>query len=160
VTLEAAMFRLSVTPGIELQQIEARDATALFALVERNRAYLRQWLPWVDQSHFADDTRDFIMSALSQYHANRGPNMAIWIDGAIAGAVGCHPIDWANRSCSLGYWIEAGHQGKGIVSKCCARLIDYLFEDLKLHRVVIQCGTGNTRSCAVPGLGYAGAELA
>ena len=26
----------------------------------------------------------------------------------------------------------------------------YLFDDLALHRVTIQCGTGNQRSCAIP----------
>ena len=25
-----------------------------------------------------------------------------------AGSIGCHPIDWPNRSCSIGYWLDAG----------------------------------------------------
>jgi ribosomal-protein-serine acetyltransferase len=29
-------------------------------------------------------------------------------------------------------------------------MLDYLFEELGLHRVEIRCGTGNTRSCAIP----------
>jgi ribosomal-protein-serine acetyltransferase len=144
------MFRLQVTPEIELRQIESRDAEQLFELTERNRAYLREWLPWVDHSHSTEDTRRFITGALSQYHANRGPNGAIWLDGAIVGSVGCHPIDWANHACSIGYWLDSGQQGKGIISKCCAALIDYLFDEMKLHRVVIQCGVGNTKSCAIP----------
>ena len=144
------MFHLGVTPEIELRQVEERDAEPLFALTERNRAYLRQWLPWVDHTHSPEDTRRFIMGALSQYHSNRGPSAAIWIRGAAAGSVGCHPIDWANRTCSIGYWLDAAQQGKGIVSQCSAALIDYLFDEMKLHRVVIQCGVGNTKSCGIP----------
>jgi ribosomal-protein-serine acetyltransferase len=29
-------------------------------------------------------------------------------------------------------------------------MLDYLFDELGLHRVEIRCGTGNTRSCAIP----------
>ncbi len=144
------MFRLRVEAGLELRQMEDRDAEALFSITERNRVYLRQWLPWVDHSHSADDTRRFIAQVLDQYHADRGPNAAIWIDGMIAGSVGCHPIDWSNRNCSIGYWLDAGRQGQGIITKCCTALIDYLFHEMRLHRVVIQCATGNTRSCAIP----------
>lgn len=143
-------FYLEVAPGIELRQVQLADADALFALTDRNREYLREWLPWVDNTRSVNDTRNFIVSALAQFEAGHGPNAAIWVDGAIAGSVGCHPIDWANRSCSIGYCIDAVHQRKGIVSRSTERLIDYLFGEMRLHRVVIQCGTGNHKSCAIP----------
>jgi RimJ/RimL family protein N-acetyltransferase len=78
------------------------------------------------------------------------PNCGIWVDGGFAGSIGCHAIDWANRNCSLGYWVDATHQDKGIATKCCASILHYFFEELDLQRVVIQCATGNTRSCAIP----------
>lgn len=144
------MFRLQVTPEIEIRQLEERDADTLFALTEVYRAYLREWLPWVDHTHTVEDTKYFIAGALQQFHAGKGPNCAIWLDGGIAGAIGCHPIDWANRACSIGYWVASEFQGRGIVTQCSSALLDYLFHELGLHRVVIQCGTGNHRSCAVP----------
>lgn len=144
------MFHLDVAPGLELRQFEMRDAEALFAVADRNRAYLREWLPWVDKTHSAEEIRDFIAARLEQYEANQGPNAAIWVDGEIAGAIGCHPIDWANRHCSIGYWLDGARQGRGIMTHCCAVLLDYLFDDMALHRVTIQCGTANHRSCAVP----------
>ena len=36
------------------------------------------------------------------------------------------------------------------MTSSCAALLDYLFGELELHRVTIQCGTGNRRSCAIP----------
>ncbi len=144
------MFRLAVAPGLELRQFEMRDAERLFAVADRNRMHLRQWLPWVDRTHSASEVRDFIAGRLDQFEANLGPNAAIWQGGEIAGSVGCHPIDWANRHCSLGYWIDAACQGKGVITQCCAALIGYLFEEMGLHRVTIQCGTENRKSCAIP----------
>jgi ribosomal-protein-serine acetyltransferase len=143
-------FRRTVAPGIEMRQFEPRDAAAVFAVVDRNREHLRQWLPWVDRTHSAEDIRQFILRVQAQFEADQGPNAGVWVAGALAGNVGCHPIDWSNRNCSLGYWIDAAQQGKGVITSCCATMLDYLFNELRLHRVEIRCGTGNTRSCAIP----------
>jgi len=144
------MFRRTVAPGIEMRQLEPRDAETAFAVVERNREHLRQWLPWVDGTHSPEDIRQFILRVQAQFEADQGPNAGVWVDGVFAGNVGCHPIDRANRSSSLGYWIDAAQQGKGVITRCCAAMLDYLFDELRLHRVEIRCATGNTRSCAIP----------
>jgi ribosomal-protein-serine acetyltransferase len=144
------MFRRIVARGIELRQFEGTDAEPLFALVERNREYLRQWLPWVDATRSADEIRLFFARATAQFEEGLGPNCGIWLDNELAGAIGCHPIERPDRSCSLGYWISAGHQGKGAITRCCRNLLDYLFGEVGLHRVEIRCGTGNLRSCAIP----------
>jgi ribosomal-protein-serine acetyltransferase len=139
-----------MAPGIEMRQFEPRDAETVFTVVDRNREHLRQWLPWVDRTHSPEDIRQFILRVRAQFEADQGPNAGVWVDGAFAGNLGCHPIDWRNRNCSLGYWIDAAQQGKGVITRCCAAMLDYLFEELRLHRVEIRCGTGNTRSCAIP----------
>ena len=144
------MFRRRVADGIELRQFEWEDAEILFALVDRNRKHLRQWLPWVDGTRSADDIRLFFSRVTAQFEQGLGPNFGIWLEGALAGAVGCHPIDRPDRSCSLGYWIAAGHQGNGTITRCCRHLLDYLFDEAGLHRVELRCGTGNRRSRAIP----------
>jgi ribosomal-protein-serine acetyltransferase len=144
------MFRRTVADGVELKQFAWEDADALFAVVARNRQHLRRWLPWVDQTRSADDIRQFLSRVTAQFEAGLGPNCGIWLEGVLAGNVGCHPINRAHRSCSLGYWIEAGHQGRGVMTRCCRHLLDYLFDEAGLHRMEIRCGAGNTRSCAIP----------
>ncbi len=145
------MFRRTVAPGIEIKLFEPCDAEAVIAVVDRDRAYLREWLPWVDGTHSAGDVRHFIDEVVSpQWADNRGPQCGIWVDGSFAGSIGCHAIDWTNRACSLGYWIESRRQGQGIVTRCVSGMLDYLFETQRLHRVVIQCAAGNHRSCAIP----------
>jgi len=144
------VFVRHVAPGIELRLFQMRDTTALFEAIERDRQYLREWLPWVDYTAAPDDVRNFIHRVHTQFDANQGPQTAIWVDGFIAGALGCHPIDWPNRQCSIGYWIGMSRQGRGIMTRACSAFLDYLFHDLGLHRVTIHCGVGNTKSCAIP----------
>ncbi|MGA2269803.1 MAG: GNAT family protein [Bryobacteraceae bacterium] len=144
------MFRRAVAPGIEMKQFEPGDAEMVFTVVDRNRAHLRQWLPWVDRTHSPEDIRQFIFRVQAQLEAGQGPNAGVWVNGVFAGNVGCHPINWPNRNCSLGYWIDAAQQGKGVITRCCAAMLDYLFDEMRLNRAEIRCGTRNTRSCAIP----------
>jgi ribosomal-protein-serine acetyltransferase len=144
------MFHRPVGPGIELRLFDLGDIDTVFATVERNRAYLREWLPWVDRTHSPLDIREFINRVRTQYGNDQGPQCGIWVEGELAGCIGCHPIDWSNRHCSIGYWVEESRRGQGIVTRSCQVMLDHLFCDLGLHRVVIQCGTGNHRSCAIP----------
>src|ERR1035441_1030265 len=140
------MFSRRVAPGIEIRLFEINDAEPIFAVVERNRAYLREWLPWVDFTASPYDLRNFIVKVREQLSSGRGPQCGLWIDGAFAGSIGCHPIDWANRNCNIGYWIGERYRRKGIVTRCCQSLLDYLFDDLGLHRVTIQCGVLDRKS--------------
>lgn len=143
-------FRREVAEGIEIRLLENSDAETVFATVERNREYLREWLPWVDRTRSAWDIREFIRRARDKFETGQAPDAGIWIGGVFSGSIGSHAIDWANRSTSVGYWIDSVRQGRGVVTRCCATLLDYLFGDLLLHRVEIRCGTGNARSSAVP----------
>jgi len=144
------MFVREVAPGIELRLFQPEDAEEVFAAVQRSREYLREWLPWVDFTESPHDIRSFIQRVHYQFEANQGPQAALRVEGKIAGSVGCHPIDWPNRHCGIGYWLEPSYQGRGIITRACANLLDYLFDEVGIHRVTIQCGTGNHRSCAIP----------
>src|SRR5260370_22165634 len=144
------MFHRTVNPGVEMRQFRMEDAEPTFAVVDRHRDYLREWLPWVDQTHSPAEVREFIARATAQYDAGQGPQCAIWVEGALAGSLGCHPIDWDNRNAAIGYWIDPALQGRGVVTRCSVAMLDYLFAEMGLHRVEIRCGTGNARSCAIP----------
>lgn len=156
-------FHLPVAPGIELRQWELEDADACFEAAMRSRASLGEWLPWIEHTHSPEDIRNYIRRVvIPQRENNQGPNCAIWIDGAVGGGCGCHPIDWPNRSCSLGYWLDERFRGRGVMTRAVAALVNILFEELKLHRVTIRCATGNTKSCAIPerlGFRQEGVEL-
>ena len=58
---------LLVEQGLELRQIRLDDAEDLFAAVDANREYLREWLPWLDGTNNVDDETSFIASTLEEY---------------------------------------------------------------------------------------------
>lgn len=144
------MFTFRIRDGIEMKLHEERHAPALFEAVERNRDYLREWLPWVDLTHSPDDTRKFIQTSLQQFADNAGFAAGIWEGDECIGAIGTHRLDWANRKTEIGYWLAEAQQGRGIITDACRATVHHAFREWKLNRVEIHCATGNAKSCAIP----------
>lgn len=107
---------IRIDEDTELRIYEGRHAQEVAELVDQNRAYLRQWLPWLDNSRTVEDSKAFIKNSLQQFANNEGFQMGIWYKGKLVGGIGYHPIDWANRKVEIGYWLAETHQGKGLGS--------------------------------------------
>ncbi len=141
---------IKINPVLELRLLAEHDAAAMYLLVDSNRAYLREWLPWVDYTRSVKDERAFIHNTRIQYQNNVSFSYAIWYQEQIVGTIGYNQIDWANRKVDIGYWLAAQYQGKGIMTRSCYALVGYAFDDLKLNKVEIRCAIGNMHSCAIP----------
>lgn len=135
--------------GVELQPMSLLHAERLYALIDRNRARLRQWLPWVQTSFNLDDLVAFI-NGREQDNAERiSLTTVIFVDGRMCGSVGLHAIEKRDRHTSIGYWIDRGFEGRGIMTRACRAIVDAGFRDYGLHRIVIECASGNARSSAI-----------
>jgi ribosomal-protein-serine acetyltransferase len=146
----ASVFALAIDDTTLLELLQEEHAQEAFALVESNRARLRERLPWLDHNTSADDTRAFARMSLERFARRMGVTCAIRHRGAIVGVADLHELDLQNRRAAIGYWIDGGHEGKGLVTRSAAALIGHAFRDLRLHRVEIKCEPGNTRSAAIP----------
>lgn len=144
------MFRLPVDETLSLQLLEPRDAVELYALIEANREYLGRWLPWVEETVGPADTHAFIERSLTRFAAGNGFDTGIREDGRLLGCLGLHYVARPAGVTEIGYWVEAGAQGRGIASRAVAGLLPYLFRDLDLHRVELRIDPANDRSRALP----------
>ncbi len=132
--------------GITVRTFTPDDAGELFALVDANRARLREWMVWEPTTRGPDDTRAFIERSLASETDAEGNG--IWVDGRIAGSVGLS-VDTVSNSGEIGYWIDAEHEGKGIVTRVCETFFDFAFDELGLHRMELHAAADNARSRAV-----------
>ena len=81
---------------------------------------------------------------------NRGFQTVIRFRGSLAGVVGHHRVDWANRSVALGYWLAADAQGHGVMTESCRAFVRHAFDVWTLNRVEIRCAVENVKSRAIP----------
>ena len=142
-------MRFDIAPNLSLQLLQPDDADLLFEVVDRNRAHLRQWLPWLDRNTTRVHSRAFIESIHHQLDAGKGFACGVFWDNSLAGLCGFHEIDTHNQSVVIGYWLAEAFQGNGIISRCTAFFIDYAFTELGLQRVDIPVAERNIRSRAV-----------
>ena len=118
-------------------------------MIAANRAHLAEWLPWA-ASHGFEDSVEYLRRKDLQVATNDGFEVAIVLDGRIVGGTGFHRVDWVNRATSIGYWLAAEAQGRGLMSAAVGALLDHAFGPMELHRVVIEVVVGNERSAAIP----------
>lgn len=144
------MFPADIDELTQLALLELRHADEIFQVVGAHRNDLREWLPWVDGSQSADNTRDFIRTWIEKREAGDGFAAGIWHAGSFAGGIGLHAIDYNNLSTSIGYWLAPPFRGRGYITKACRRVLDHAFGELNLNRVEIHCAVENERSRAVP----------
>jgi ribosomal-protein-serine acetyltransferase len=142
-TLPPRLEELGLRPLVEA------DARELHALVEANRAHLARWLPWAANQKLPE-TEKFIAQTQAQVARNDGFQVCIAPDGPIVGMVGFHSVDWANRSTTIGYWLDEDREGRGIMTTAVRALVDHAFEEWSLHRIEIHCAPANHRSRAIP----------
>jgi ribosomal-protein-serine acetyltransferase len=143
--------RLDLPGGACLRAFEESDAAELFALTDRHRAHLEPWLPWVPLTTSPDDSLEFIRMTRRQLDDEAGMQLALVdADGAIAGVAGFHAFDWQNRATTIGYWLAADRQGRGLMTAAVRALVDHAFGGRGLHRVEIAAAVDNARSRAIP----------
>ena len=145
------MFSYKIDRESELRLIEPPHAAELNALVENNFDHLREWSGWLKERHRAvERTSDWIAHNLVRFTSGDGFEIGIWHRDRMAGQIGYNYLDRQNRKTEIGYWLGEQFQGKGLVTRSCAALIDNAFNNLEMNRVEIRCGAENHKSRCVP----------
>ena len=133
--------------GAILRRLVLDDLEELWAVVERERERLGVWMPWIERTSTIDDERVWLESVCSNERSLEG--CGLFVDGAYVGGVGLMP-DTFGIAAEIGYWIDAAHEGRGLVTRAVRALIAIGFEELHLNRIVIRSGVDNHRSRAIP----------
>ncbi|UOD91110.1 GNAT family N-acetyltransferase [Staphylococcus haemolyticus] len=144
------MFGYEVNEHVTLKILEEREAEQLFKLVDSNRDYLGEFLPFVEYTTEVAHSKKFIQSALEQFTRCDGFHCGIWYDDELVGVIGLHYLDLVNKRTSIGYYLAKNFQKKGIMTACTKVLIRYVFEEFDINRVEIQMSTRNPKSKAIP----------
>jgi ribosomal-protein-serine acetyltransferase len=139
------LLHLSVDQDLHLRQATPQDAAALYQIIDSQRAYLRQWLPFIDMSNSVSVTELYLKSMTRT--GNTSDLLFIMVyQEKVAGLIGFKEMDTFNKKLEIGYWLSEKLQGNGIVRRSCKELVTYAFQVLKMNRVQLKVGIGNSRS--------------
>src|SRR5258706_3499647 len=130
--MENLLFKPITDGEIELRQLTMPDAETFFNLTDKNRAYLREWLPWLDMTKTVEDTKKFIQGSMNNASLEKAADFGIYYQGILVGVIGFHEINKTDKKTTIGYWLDKDSQGKGIMTKASKMLIEFVFKVLQL----------------------------
>ena len=125
------------------------DAPVLAELQRGNRDFLAPWDPARDDSWFtADVQRAIIRTARAEHEQGRClPHVILDEAGRVAGRITLSGIvRGAFQSCSMGYWLDEAHGGRGLASAAVRHVAQLAFGELRLHRIQAETLPHNVRS--------------
>lgn len=138
---------------LEIARLE--HASELYAIVDENRNYLSEWLPWPEATVSIADTISFLESADKQLLIGTGVHYVIKYHGSIAGVIGFYHIDLEKRLATLGFWLGEKYQGQGIMTRASKKITKTAIQRHGIIKIEIRCAVENIKSRRVPErLGY------
>ena len=114
------------------------DAAALETLLRVNREFLAPWEPVRPDDYVTlAGQQAAIAEVLARYRDGSAvPHVIVDSSGRIVGRITLNGIVRGPfQSCSVGYWVGAADNGRGLASAAVADIIRVAFGELGLHRI-------------------------
>ncbi|MGB4413862.1 MAG: GNAT family protein [Paludibacter sp.] len=97
-------------------------------------------MPFVDLTNTIAFTQNLIAGYLNSDRVN------ITCANTFVGLVGLKDTDLINNKTEIGYWLSESFQHKGIITRSCKSLMDYVFKIFGMNRVQLKAATENFKS--------------
>ncbi len=133
------------TPRLTLRRMMVADSSDMYEYAGRQDVtkYLT-WYPHPDR----DYTREYLQYIGNRYAAGMFYDWAVIYepDCKMVGTCGFTSFNCSSDSAEVGYVLNPEYWGKGIAAEALTRVLQFAFENLKLHRVEAKFIEGNQRS--------------
>ncbi|MFE2292599.1 GNAT family N-acetyltransferase [Streptomyces sp. NPDC059452] len=136
---------MTLTDGeIVLRPIKMRDQRVWREVNRRNRDWLRPWEATVPPPAPGGPVaqrptyRQMVRHLRAEAHAGRMLPFAIEYEGRLVGQLTVAGITWGSM-CSghIGYWVDQGVAGRGVMPTAVALAVDHCFRSVGLHRIEV-----------------------
>ncbi|WP_316520496.1 GNAT family N-acetyltransferase [Kitasatospora brasiliensis] len=149
--------RLRLPGGLWLRRCRSSHAAALNQAVRADLDHLRPWMAWAAEAPSRAQTAELTRAGAAAWEAGTDFMYVAGLDeepGRVIGAFGLHGRIGPG-ALELGYWVAAGHIGRGIATAAAGALTEAALALPGITRVEIRCDLANVASAAVPRkLGY------
>lgn len=146
--MKAVLFEIKIDENLSLVIPDLVNAPGIFSLIDKDREHLRTWLPWVDSTTTADDTRKNLTERIEGFNQKKQASFYGTLNGEIVASAGF--ISLEDGVGEIGYWLLSNYSGRGLMASFVKKCVEYGFGELGLKKVVIKCAEGNSKSAAIP----------
>ena len=135
---------------VRLARPGMQEAMARF-LHDNFEGHLDRWSPPATTAFFTEAFwRDRLAIAVEEFHAGRAARFVLQpgaADGPVVGTCNyTNIVRGPFLACHLGYQIARSHEGQGLMTEALRATNDFVFSELKLHRIMANYRPENERS--------------
>jgi [ribosomal protein S5]-alanine N-acetyltransferase len=144
-------FQTALTGDVTLRELSKDDADALADAYVRNREHLAPWEPERPEEFYtAEWHRERLWAQVLENSSGRALYTVLESDGRIVGRLNLTDVvHGAFENGHLGYWIDAGLTGRGLMTRAVEAMVAHSRDGLGLHRLQAATLPHNTASQAV-----------
>lgn len=127
------------TERLVVRKYKKGDGQHLFALVERNNNCQFLWANVEEVASLKTKTEAEIMVRKheAEWVGRLRFVMGVWLkdENKCVGQIWIEPDKWDVPSFEIGWFVDGGYEGMGIAAESARRCLEFLFDNLKAHRV-------------------------
>ncbi|MPM28323.1 putative ribosomal N-acetyltransferase YdaF [bioreactor metagenome] len=135
--------------GLILKDLAPDQAEGFFEHIEANRPRYSDTIPFVSRTHSVEAMRENICRNLKRQEEGISELYTLWDGERMAGYFLIREMEKEAGWAEIGYMIGADWQGKGLTLQICRLLIEELFNDHGMTKIVICCNDDNLASIGV-----------
>ncbi len=137
------------TPRFVLRPFRRRDATSVHEAVLASLPELSAYLPWANERYAKSVTHQYIRESASAWSEGRAFDFSIRGIDQPERHIGNMSVWYTSRPNAVGevgYWVRTDETAQGVATEAGARVLQFAFEDLVMHRVTLRIAVGNRPS--------------
>ena len=142
-----------ITANGHIRLINTADVAELADYYRRNRTHFLPWEPLRGAGFYDQETMlNRILEAEGEFHADKQVKLGVFCQQQqrmIASIDFSQIVRGPMQSCFVGYSIDAQHQGQGLMQEFMPPCLGYMFNQMRLHRVMATYMTANQRSAVL-----------
>ena len=133
-TINFSPFPNLETDRLSLRRLLISDVNEIFAL--RSNPEVMKYIPR-PIAKTTDDALEHIATIDTNIDKNEGINWAITLKNSdiLIGIIGHYRIQPQNHRAEVGYILNPEYHGKGIIPEALKKVIEYGFDEMKLHSI-------------------------
>lgn len=139
------------TSRLQLKTPALEDVPRLFELMSDKN--LTKFLSW--EPHKNIETTEIVIKSLIEAQKNdRGYHWCVHFNNQIIGLVSLIDVKrtirtWTLNRAELSYWITSDFQGKGFATESSKGVIDFGFDNLRFHKIIVAHAAENVESRSI-----------
>ncbi len=139
----------TVIDGLVLKDLGIEQAEQFFEHVQENRELYSDTIPFVSRTHTVAGMRKNIARNLKRQKEGLAEFYTLWDGERMAGYFLIREKEVEAKWAEIGYMLGQEWQRRGITTRLCALLIEELFSNQGMQKVVICCNDDNLASMRV-----------